>query len=152
MFRGANALSLDAKGRITVPARYRELLQNTCQGRLVLTADPSRCLLVYPQPTWEIIERQLADLPNLVRENRGLQRLLIGHACDCDMDGHGRILLPPSLREYARLDKRVMLVGQVNKLELWDERAWNEHCERLLDGGEDQAKLSESLSSLSISL
>lgn len=151
MFRGANTLSLDAKGRMTIPTRYRELLQNACQGRVVLTRDHrSQCLLLYPQPTWETIERQLSELPNLDESARALQRRLIGFATDCEMDGHGRILLPPTLREFAGLDKRVMLIGQVNKFELWDEQAWNESCSAPLAGPQADSRISEYLSTLSL--
>lgn len=150
MFRGASALSLDAKGRLTIPAKYRDLLQHTCQGKLVITGDRDRCLLLYPQSSWEVIEKRLSDLPNLDEQTRGLQRLLIGLATECEMDGNGRILLPPTLRDFAGLDKRVMMIGQVNKFELWDEQAWNERCGQLLKGGQGEQKLSDFLSTFSL--
>ena len=150
MFRGANPLSLDAKGRMTVPSRYRELLQENCGGRLVITVDHrAPCLLVYPQPTWDVIERRLSDLPNFDEQARGLQRKLIGFANECDMDAQGRVLLPPSLREFAGLDKRVMLLGQVNKFELWSEQAWGEQCKDLF-GGDGDPQVSEYLRTLSL--
>ena len=148
MFRGANALSLDAKGRLTIPARYRDLLQSCCQGRLVATVDQGPCLLLYPQPQWDVLEKQLSGFPNVDQRTRRMQRLLIGHATECEMDGQGRILLPPTLREFAGLDKRVMLVGQVNKFELWDEQAWGEQCRRLLET--DEGSLSDYLNKLSL--
>ncbi|MBI2779527.1 MAG: division/cell wall cluster transcriptional repressor MraZ [Gammaproteobacteria bacterium] len=126
MFRGVTSLSLDTKGRMAMPAKYRDRLQDLCGGQLVITVDrDDRCLLVYPLPEWEEIERKLAKLPSLNKQARRLQRLLIGHATECELDGAGRILLPPKLREYAGLDKQVMLLGQVNKFELWDEQVWN---------------------------
>jgi MraZ protein len=144
-------LNLDAKGRMTVPSRYRDLLQNACQGRLVITRDHnSPCLLVYPQPTWEVIESQVADLPNFDESARELQRRLIGFATDCEMDGQGRILLPPPLRELVGLDKRVMLIGQVNKFELWDEQTWSNHCKAPLLGPRDDSRVSEYLHTLSL--
>jgi MraZ protein len=148
VFRGANALSLDAKGRLTIPARYRDLLQSSCQGRLVVTVDHGPCLLLYPQPHWDVLEKQLSGFPNVDQRTRRMQRLLIGHATECEMDGQGRILLPPTLREFAGLDKRVMLIGQVNKFELWDEQAWGEQCRRLLET--DQGSLSDYLNTLSL--
>lgn len=111
---------------MAMPAKYRDRLQDLCGGQLVITVDrDDRCLLVYPLPEWEEIERKLAKLPSLNKQARRLQRLLIGHATECELDGAGRILLPPKLREYAGLDKQVMLLGQVNKFELWDEQVWN---------------------------
>lgn len=150
MFRGANALNLDAKGRMTIPARHRDVLQSCCQGRVVITVDRGPCLLLYPQPKWEIIEKQLSEFPNYHQPTRDLQRLLIGHATECEMDGQGRLLLPPTLREFASLDKRVMLIGQVNKFELWDEQVWGEHCKRLLETGMSEPSLSEYLNTLSL--
>ncbi len=126
MFRGANAISLDAKGRLAMPSRYRDELISRCAGQLVVTIDTvDSCLCVYPLPEWELIEAKLRELPSLREENRRLQRLLIGNAVDLELDGSGRFLVPPRLRDHAGLDKRVMLVGQLNKFQLWDEDAWN---------------------------
>ena len=124
MFRGVSILNLDAKGRLAIPARYREQLQACCASRLVITVDADHCLLIYPEPNWVEIERKLERLPSFNPTARKLQRLYIGHAQDVEMDAQGRVLLPPSLRSFASLDKRVALVGQGNKFELWDEDAW----------------------------
>lgn len=126
MFRGVQHLSIDAKGRLALPARQRDRLQSFCAGQLIVTIDPqSRCLLLYPLPTWEDIEREIQrQLPAVDLVARGFQRLLIGHASDLECDTSGRVLIPAALREYAHLDKRAVLVGQVNKLELWDEDTW----------------------------
>ena len=124
MFRGVSVLNLDAKGRLAIPARYREQLQACCASRLVITVDADHCLLIYPEPNWVEIERKLERLPSFNPTARKLQRLYIGHAQDVEMDAQGRVLLPPSLRSFASLDKRVALVGQGNKFELWDEDAW----------------------------
>ena len=126
MFRGANAISLDAKGRLAMPSRYRDELNMRSSGQLIITIDTvDRCLNVYPLDEWEIIETKLKALPSLREEVKRLQRLLIGNAVDLELDGSGRVLVPPRLREYARLDKRAMLVGQLNKFQLWDEDTWN---------------------------
>ena len=126
MFRGANAISLDAKGRLAMPSRYRDELVARCAGQLIVTIDAiDPCLCVYPLLEWELIEAKLRELPSLREESRRLQRLLIGNAVDVELDGNGRILVPPRLREYARLDKHAMLVGQLNKFQLWNEDAWN---------------------------
>ena len=105
MFRGANKVTLDAKGRLAMPARYRDTLVERSEGRLVATVDRSdRCLLIYPLPDWEEIERKLMRLPTLNPQARRLQRLMVGHATDLELDSHGRVLVPPKLREYAGLD------------------------------------------------
>ncbi|MCZ4321197.1 division/cell wall cluster transcriptional repressor MraZ [Pseudomonas anguilliseptica] len=126
MFRGANAISLDAKGRLAMPSRYRDELVSRCAGQLIVTIDAiDPCLCVYPLSEWELIEAKLRELASFREENRRLQRLLIGNAVDLELDASGRFLVPPRLREYAKLDKRAMLVGQLNKFQLWDEDAWN---------------------------
>jgi len=123
VFRGVTQQALDAKGRLAVPAKHRDALANG-QGRLVLTADPSRCLLLYPLAAWEPIQARLMSLSSFNDKIRSLQRLLVGYADDVDIDGAGRILVPPALRRYANLDKHVVLVGQGHKFELWDEAQW----------------------------
>jgi len=151
LFRGVNTLNLDAKGRMAMPTRYRERLQDCCDGQLVMTVDRDHCLLLYPLPEWEAIERKLVKLPSLNKQARRLQRLLIGHATECELDSHGRILLPPALREFASLDKRVVLIGQGNKFELWDEPVWNERRDTWLNEGDsDAGELPAELESLSL--
>lgn len=125
MFRGVQHLSIDAKGRMALPARQRDRLQTLCAGQLIATIDTqSRCLLLYPLPTWEELESQIQQLPTLNPAVRRFQRLLIGYASDLECDASGRVLVPPALREYAGLDKKAVLVGQGNKMELWDEDTW----------------------------
>lgn len=150
MYRGVNALNLDAKGRMAIPTKYRERLMERCDGHLVVTVDRDRCLLLYPLPDWEHIERKLSALPNLDKQTRRLQRLLIGHATECDMDGNSRILLPPPLREFAGLDKHAVMIGQGNKFELWDEQLWNERRETWLAEEQDDVELAGDLESLSL--
>jgi MraZ protein len=132
MFRGGTPISLDNKGRFAVPAKYREGLMSFCAGRLVVTADPSKCLLVYPQPVWEPIEQKLNSLSSFNPQIRSLQRLLVGNASDVEMDAAGRILVPPLLRQFAGLSKDVVLVGQGAKFELWDDEKWNLQIENAL--------------------
>jgi MraZ protein len=126
MFRGATKVTLDDKGRMVMPTRYREQISADAQGRLVVTVDRDQCLLLYPLPEWEQIERKLMSLPTLHPQARRLQRLMVGHAADLELDGHGRVLLPPELREFARLERLAMLIGQGNRFELWDEARWLE--------------------------
>jgi MraZ protein len=124
MFQGATQLNLDSKGRLAIPARHRDLLLAHCAGQLVLTADADGCLLVYPQPEWEPIRDKLLKMSSLDPRIRALQRRLIGYAEEMEMDAAGRVLVSPALRTYAALDKKVMLIGQGNKFELWDEAKW----------------------------
>jgi len=124
MFRGVTHLSLDAKGRLAVPSRHRDALMAAGGGRLVLTADPSRCLLMYPIEAWEPIEARLMALSSFNEKIRSLQRLLVGHADDVLLDASGRILVPPALRDYASLDKHIVLVGQGHRFELWGHAQW----------------------------
>jgi MraZ protein len=150
VFRGVTNLNLDAKGRMAMPSRYRDRLMETCEGRLVITVDRDGCLLVYPQPEWERIEQALMSRPNMDRQVRRLQRLLVGHATECELDGQGRILLPTPLREYATLDKRAVLVGQGNKFELWDEDTWTKRREDWFREEDEAGDLSAALESLSL--
>jgi MraZ protein len=126
VFRGIAQLHLDVKGRLAVPSRHRETLVERCAGHLVITADADHCLLVYPLPDWELIQQKLEGLSNLDPRVRELQRRLIGFAVDVDMDSAGRVLISPALREYAELDKEVVLVGQGKKFELWNKANWEQ--------------------------
>lgn len=154
MFRGVNTLSLDSKGRMAVPTKYRDQLARACNGQMVLTInalDSDRCLLLYPQPEWEEIERKIMKLSSFNKQTRKLQRMLVGHATECEMDGNGRILLTPPLREFSGLSKDVVLIGQGNKFEIWDEGAWNKRRSEWLEGeGGGDDKLPPDLESLSL--
>jgi MraZ protein len=150
MFRGANKLTLDAKGRMVMPTRYRERLQELCGGKLVVTVDKDQCLLIYPLPDWEEIERKLMRLPTLNPQARRLQRLMVGHATDLELDGHGRVLLPPKLREFGLLTRDAMLIGQGTRFELWDEARWNERQNEWLASDEIAPDLPDELGNLSL--
>ena len=150
MFRGANKVTLDAKGRMVMPTRYRDRIHERSQGRLVVTVDRDQCLLMYPLPDWDEIERKLMKLPSLNPQARRLQRLMVGHATDLELDGHGRILLPPKLREFAELTRQGVLIGQGNRFELWDEARWNERRDEWLKGEEPAADLPAELETLSL--
>ena len=135
-FRGVSNLSLDAKGRIVLPARYRERLAEICQGQLVVTIDTDQpCLLLYPLPEWELIEEKIEGLPSFNPTTRRIQRLLIGHATEVEVDTNGRMLLSNPLRDYAQLGKKVVLIGQGKKFELWDEVLWAERMDDWLGDG-----------------
>lgn len=131
MFQGAAALSLDAKGRLAIPARHRDAL--TPGGApLVLTAHPHGCVLVYPEPAWAPIRDQVVAAPSLEKGSAALKRLLLGYAQVEALDGAGRVLLSPSLRHYANLEKQVWLVGQGTHFELWSDAGWQKQQEDLL--------------------
>jgi MraZ protein len=150
VFRGVTHINLDAKGRMAFPSRYRERLQSLCDGQLVVTVDPDHCLLIYPLPEWETIEQKLVRLPSLNRTARRLQRLLIGHATEAELDGNGRILVPQPLREFAGMDKRTVLIGQGHKFELWDEQTWMERRDQWLAEAADDEAMPDDLESLSL--
>ena len=125
MFRGAVKVTLDDKGRVVVPTRFRAQLSEPASGQVVITVDrDGECLLIYPLSDWEGVEKRLMALPSLHPQSRRLQRLIVGHATDVTLDGHGRMLVPPELREFAALTRSAMLVGQGNRCELWDEARW----------------------------
>jgi MraZ protein len=150
MFRGAAKVTLDAKGRMVLPTRYREYALERGQGKLVATVDRDQCLLLYPLPDWEVIERKLMSLPSLHAQARRLQRLMVGHATELDLDGHGRLLLPQELREFALLERRGMLVGQGNRCELWEEGRWNERRTLWLSNEAAETGLAAELDSLTL--
>lgn len=130
MFRGANAINLDTKGRLAIPTKYRQSLLDDCTGQLVCTVDTQQsCLLLYPLPEWEEIELKLSKFSSMVPAERRMQRLLLGYATEGEMDKSGRILLPTPLRQHAKLSKEVMLVGQLNKFEIWDAQIWADQVE-----------------------
>ena len=152
MFRGATLVNLDSKGRLTVPTRYREQLLENAAGQMVCTIDIYHpCLLLYPLPEWEIIEQKLSRLSSMNPVERRVQRLLLGHASECQMDGAGRLLIAPVLRQHAGLTKEVMLVGQFNKFELWDETTWYQQVKEDIDAEQSATEtLSERLQDLSL--
>jgi MraZ protein len=149
LFRGGSSVNLDAKGRMALPTRYRGDLVERCQGNVVLTVHDDSCLLLYPQPEWDEIERKLVRLPNQNKRTRILQRMLLGHATELEMDKNGRILIPPRLREFANLEKRVVLAGLGNKFEIWNEEAWEKNCGEWVSG-DDDGDMPDSLESLTL--
>ena len=149
MFRGINDLNLDSKGRLSIPARYRESIQEKCNGSLVVTADTDRCLLIFPLPEWEQIEQDLTDLPSRDKQHRRLLRLLVGHATECEIDGQYRVLLPPPLRNFAQLNKHAVLIGQGKKFELWDRDSWEKMRESWIKEENKSNSITASLENLS---
>lgn len=117
MFQGAAQLSLDAKGRMTIPARHRDALALSCEGRLTVTRHPHGCLLLFPRSVWESHREKIAAWP---LSARAWQRIFMGNASDVEMDGSGRVLIPPELRSVVQLEKDVMLLGMGTHFEVWD--------------------------------
>lgn len=148
MFKGASKLNLDAKGRMAMPARYREDIAQACAGQFVVTVDQDRCLLIYPEEVWKKILDKLIELPSADRQVKKLRRLLIGYATDAELDSAGRIRITQELRDFAGIDKAVILIGQGNKFELWDEARWAQGCDEWSDGADEDNEKSEALASL----
>ncbi|MGZ8163441.1 MAG: division/cell wall cluster transcriptional repressor MraZ [Methylobacter sp.] len=141
MFRGRRLVNLDDKGRLAIPTRYRDELQECCEGQMIVTVTVNErcvgengCLWLYPLPEWEKLEHTISKLPTLNKMAGKLRRFVIGNASECEMDGQGRLLLPEKLRVFAKLEKKVELVGQLNKFEIWNEEAWAAKENNWLDG------------------
>lgn len=125
---------MDAKGRMALPGRNRETLMVASEGRLVVTIDMREpCLLAYPLTEWETVQAKLESLSNINPQARLLQRLLIGHATDLELDSAGRLLLPAMLREFAGLEKKLVLIGQGNKIEIWSAERWQNRLDQWLE-------------------
>jgi MraZ protein len=146
MFRGASKITLDSKGRMAIPTRYRDEIQSRSSGCLVATIDRDDCILLYPLPDWEDMERRLMRLPGNKPAIRAYQRRIVGHASEMEMDSHGRILIAKELRDFAGLDRQAMLIGQGNKFELWDESRWSDWLDA--SSGDDGLELPPELESL----
>lgn len=148
-FRGLMAVQIDAKGRLNIPARFRTAL---VEPQVVVTIDTEQaCLLLYPASRWLEIEEQLEKLPSFHPPSRRIQRLLLGHATELEIDSQGRILLPALLREYAELGKSAVMVGQGKKLEIWNEDKWNMgRSAWLAEAAENEGGLSPEILSLSL--
>ncbi|MBW7901679.1 MAG: division/cell wall cluster transcriptional repressor MraZ [Rhodocyclaceae bacterium] len=136
MFFGAAALSLDAKGRLAIPARHRDALVAAANGTLVLTAHPHRCLLLYPEPAWTPIRDKVLSAPSLEQQSALLKRLLVGFAREESVDSAGRLLIAPELRQFAQLEKQVWLVGQGNHFEIWSDAGWQKQQEAIFALGD----------------
>jgi MraZ protein len=146
VFRGVQHINMDAKGRLAMPTRQREPLRAQSEGQVVVTIDTQvTCLVIYPLPEWERIENEIQNLPALKPAVKRFQRLMLGYATDLELDSNGRLLLPQSLRDYAQLDKSVVLVGQGKKLELWSESLWLAERDQALRDSGPEAELPEEL-------
>ncbi|MGZ5101654.1 MAG: division/cell wall cluster transcriptional repressor MraZ [Usitatibacter sp.] len=135
MFQGATQINLDAKGRMAVPTRVRDPLTAGGTMKLVLTAHPDGCLLLYPLPDWEPIRAKVMAFPSLDRQFSVWKRLLVGFAEEIEPDAAGRLMISPELRDFAHITRQVMFVGQGSHFEIWDLETWNAQLEVLRSGG-----------------
>jgi MraZ protein len=141
LLRGVSSINLDAKGRLAIPTRYRSELQESCERKLIVTVavdgqcvGEKGCLWLYPLPEWEKLEMTISKLPSLNQAAIKLRRFVIGNASECEMDSQGRLLLPETLRKFSEMDKKVVLVGQLNKFEIWNQTAWEEKQTEWMSG------------------
>ncbi|KAF3981619.1 MAG: division/cell wall cluster transcriptional repressor MraZ [Methylococcales symbiont of Hymedesmia sp. n. MRB-2018] len=145
MLRGVSSINLDAKGRIAIPTRYRTELQDSCKYQMVVTLavdgqciGEQGCLWLYPLPEWEKLEMTISKLPTLNKTAVKLKRFLIGNASECEMDGQGRLLLPEKLRTFSTMKKGIVLAGQLNKFEIWNDLAWAEKEKEWMNGNDTE--------------
>ena len=152
LFRGLTSINLDAKGRMAIPSRYRGIIDDHCQGKMVVTieATDGECLVIYPLNEYEEIQRKVEALPSYSALSKRMKGLFIGHATDVELDSSGRILVQPTLRSYVGLEKKVVLVGQGKKFELWDEDAWNSKRESWLNQDSAAEEIPEEIKGLSL--
>ena len=152
MFRGFSKISIDSKGRLAIPSRYRSLVLDQAQNNLVITLNPlDRSLWLYPLPEWELIEDKLAALSDFDKQSRRTKQMMRGYANDCQLDAQGRILIPKELREYAELSRQAVILGQGNKFEIWNEKSWETQRDNWLESvGNESTSSSDSLRSLSL--
>lgn len=152
LFRGFNKISIDNKGRLAVPSRYRDLISVQAENSLVITLNPlDRSLWLYPLPEWDVIEDKLASLSDFDKQSRRTKQMMRGYATDCQLDSQSRILIPKELRSYADLTKQAVILGQGNKFEIWNEKAWEAQRDEWLETvGDDSQSTPESLQSLSL--
>ena len=144
MFRGSFEHSVDSKGRVSVPSRFRDIIAERFEGKLILTMDLDQCVMVYPLEEWERVEEKIKALPQSQKEVKDYMRFIFSNASECELDKQGRILIPPTLRERAGLQKSVMVVGIINKMEIWDSASWEARRSQTGD------KIGEVLSSLGL--
>ena len=152
MFRGFSKISIDSKGRLAIPSRYRALVLDQALNNLVITLNPlDRSLWLYPLPEWELIEDKLTTLSDFDKQSRRTKQMMRGYANDCQLDSQGRILIPKELRGYAELSRQAVILGQGNKFEIWDEKSWEKQRDDWLESiSNESTSSSDSLRSLSL--
>lgn len=139
MFIGTYHINIDQKGRLSIPAKFREVLNSKYSNRLVL-ARFDNCIVAYPTEEWLVLEEKTKSLPTMKKNVRTFMRLLYSGAAECSLDKQGRILIPPSLRNSISLDGEVVVVGILNKIEIWNREMWNSFLEESKEKFEDIAE------------
>jgi len=124
MFRGRFEHTVDSKGRVSIPSRFRDIITDRYDGKLILSMDYDRCLTVYPLEEWEKLEEKIKTLPMMKQEVKDFRRFLLSSAIESEIDKQGRLLIPPAHRDHAGISKNVVLVGIIDKIEIWDVEAW----------------------------
>lgn len=124
MFKGSFQFTIDAKGRVSIPSRFREILTERYEEKLVVTNDLDNCLVAFPFEEWSLIEQKIRDLPSSAPDVKAFMRFIYSRATECELDRQGRVLIPPPLREYAQLKRDVVIVGMGHKMEIWDPSLW----------------------------
>lgn len=151
MFRGISQITMDAKGRVALPTRQRERLQQFCDGQIVVTVHTQRqCLMVYPMPTWETVESSLISLQKSDPSSSAALRMVVAHATDFELDESARIVIPQKLRERCHFGKSLVLVGAVDRFELWSEDVWDSHSQQEFDLLQDAAQVSDEVLNLGV--
>ncbi len=146
MFRGRHEHTIDPKGRVSIPAKFREVLGKKYDDRLVVT-NFDGCLVAYPYEEWILLEEKASSLSMVKKETRAFMRFFYSSAIECTLDKQGRILIPQTLRDYADLDKEVVLVGQLRKIEIWSKKRWSEE---IIKAHENFDEISDVLSELGL--
>jgi MraZ protein len=145
VFLGQHHHTLDSKGRISIPVKFREVLVSQYEETLIVTSDFDLCLVAYPVDEWRLIEEKAKKLPMMQKEVKDWLRSFYSRAVECPLDRHGRVLLPQPLREHARMNRNIIVIGMFNKIEFWDLKRWKEKEAQLAKNSE---KIGETLAGL----
>ena len=139
MFGGVTHLNLDPKNRLAIPAKYRDILQEITAGRITVTLESAQCLLIFPEIEWQKVREKVQNLPNSLHPLvKSYQRLVLGYAENLELDKAGRILLPATLKNMAKLDHETVLVGMGNRFELWNKDSWQAETEKALQSSSEE--------------
>ena len=139
MFRGRFEHTIDSKGRISIPAKFRDLLAEKYDERVMIT-NFDRCLVAYPYEEWKTMEEKISSLSMVKKEAKAFQRFFVSAAAECPIDKLGRILIPPTLRSYAQLEKEVVFAGMIKKFEIWSKERFLEEIQKAQENFEGMAE------------
>jgi MraZ protein len=147
VFLGQYQHTIDSKGRVSIPVRFREILNDRYEETLIVTTDLDLCLAAYPVEEWRLIIEKAKNLPQMRKEVKDWMRVFYSRAVECALDRQGRILVPPSLREHAKLNRQIVMLGMFNKIEVWDLKRWKE---KELQLSKNTEKISDALAELGL--